>query len=130
MKKPEVYKCKICGLTIEVLTGCGCPSPVLCCGQPMNLMPEQTAEFKTEKHVPYPTSSGSGTKVVVGECMLHPMVDNHYIEWIEIENGAYVNRQYLKPGDAPSAEFYVPLQKGMIVREFCNVHGLWKYEVK
>jgi len=96
----------------------------------MNLMPEQTAEFKTEKHVPYPTASGNGTKVVVGESALHPMVENHFIEWIEIENGSYVNRQYLKPGDAPSAEFYVPLQKGMIVREFCNVHGLWKYEVK
>jgi len=96
----------------------------------MNLMPEQTAEFKTEKHVPYPTKTANGTNVVVGESALHPMVDNHYIEWIEIENGSYVNRKYLKPGDAPSAEFYVPLQKGMIVREFCNVHGLWKFEVK
>lgn len=130
MKKTEVYKCKICGLTIEVLTSCGCASPVICCGQPMNLMPEQTAEYKTEKHVPYPTQTENGTKVVVGESALHPMVDTHYIEWIEIENGPYVNRKYLKPGEAPSAEFYVPLKKGMVVREFCNVHGLWKFEVK
>ena len=42
----------------------------------------------------------------------------------EVINGDYVTRKYLKPGEKPEAEFYVSLQKGMIVRESCNIHGL------
>lgn len=129
MKKQEIYKCEICGLTLDVLTGCGCPQPVPCCGKPMTLMPEQTAEYKTEKHVPYPETIEGGTRVTVGKETAHPMTEEHHIEWIEIVNGPYVNRKYLNPGEAPAAEFYVSLKKGMVVREFCNVHGLWTFVV-
>lgn len=128
MKRSEIYKCAECGLTFEVTTGCNCP--VSCCGKEMKLMQAQTADFKQEKHVPYPEASGSGMRVTVGKEMPHPMLEAHHIEWIEVINGPYVNRRYLKPGEEPRADFYVPLQKGMIVREFCNIHGLWEYEVK
>ena len=93
-------------------------------------MEPQTAEFKYEKHVPYPEAKGDGMKVSVGKEMAHPMTEAHHIAWIEVINGAYVNRKYLKPGEAPEAEFFVPLQKGMIVREYCNIHGLWEFVVE
>ena len=128
MKRFDVYKCEDCGAVIDIAMDCDCtPS---CCGKEMKLLAPQTAEFKFEKHVPYPEAIDGGTRVSVGKEMAHPMTDAHYIVWIEIINGPYVNRKYLKPGEAPQAEFYVKLQKGMIVREYCNIHGLWEYVVE
>ena len=128
MNRSEIYKCPECGLTFEVTTGCGCT--VSCCGREMMLMKAQTADVSREKHVPYPESAGSGMRVTVGKETLHPMTEQHHIEWIEVINGPYVNRRYLKPGEEPRADFYVPLRKGMIVREFCNLHGLWEFTVE
>ena len=127
MKRLEIYKCEECGLVVEITTGCEC-TPT-CCGKEMKQMPPQTAEYKFEKHVPYPEAIDGGTRVLVGKETAHPMMEEHHIEWIEIINGPYVNRRYLKPGEKPMAEFHVALQKGMIVREYCNLHGLWEYVV-
>ena len=128
MNRLEIYKCDECGLVVEVTTGCNCST--VCCGKEMKLMSPQTAEFKFEKHVPYPEVRDNGMHVAVGKEMAHPMTEEHHIEWIEVINGPYVNRKYLKPGEKPEADFYVPLQKGMVVREYCNIHGLWEYTVE
>ena len=127
MERLEIYKCEVCGLVIEVTTGS--PSTPICCGKEMKRMVPQTAEYKFEKHVPYPEAIAGGTHVSVGKETAHPMTAEHHIEWIEIINGPYVNRKYLKPGEKPEADFHVPLQKGMVVREYCNIHGLWEYTV-
>ena len=68
----------------------------------------------------------SGYKVVVGE-VAHPMLDNHYIEWIELIADGITYRQYLTPGQAPEAEFCVQAEK-VTAREYCNLHGHWKAE--
>ncbi len=120
----EVYKCEK-GMVIEVLNGEACT--IECCGEAMELLAEQTADAATEKHVPIVEAIAGGMKVKVGS-VAHPMTEEHSIQWIEVINGDYVNRKYLKPGDAPEAVFYVPIQDGMIIREYCNVHGLWKNE--
>ncbi|MDD3117646.1 MAG: desulfoferrodoxin [Victivallales bacterium] len=123
--RTKVYKCSKSAFTVEVTNEAAeCAAPV-CCGEPMQLMQEQTADKTKEKHVPLLSGNGNGTKVVVG-CTPHPMTEEHYIEWIEVINGSYVNRKYLRPGDAPEAEFYVPLQENLIVRSYCNKHGLWR----
>jgi superoxide reductase len=121
-KRSEIYKCERCGQIVEVLNGA--VPPLHCCGAPMVQMEEQTADPATQKHVPILESTEQGIKVTVGSTA-HPMDEDHYIEWIEVINGDYINRKYLKPGDAPVAEFYVPNQEGLIVREYCNKHGLW-----
>ena len=128
MKRSEIWKCAECGLTFEVTDGCDCP--VTCCGREMKQMMPQTSDWKLEKHVPYPEAVNGGMRVTVGKETLHPMIEAHHIEGIEVINGPYVNRRYLKPGEEPRADFYVPLQKGMIVREYCNIHGLWEYVVE
>ena len=122
MKRNEIYKCHE-GMTVEILSDADCE--IKCCGEPVVLLEEQTADATTEKHVPIVESTEGGIKIVVGSTA-HPMTEEHYIMWIEVINGDYVNRKYLKPGDAPEAEFYVPNQSGMVVRSYCNVHGLWK----
>lgn len=121
-KRFQVYKCELCGNIIEVLHGDGA-HPV-CCGQAMTLLEEKTADAKTEKHVPVIEKTGNGFKVTVGST-LHPMADDHYIEWIEIIVDGKSYREYLKPGAQPAAFF--PVQgKSVTAREYCNKHGLWK----
>lgn len=120
--KKQVYKCEICGNVVEVLHAGG--GELVCCGQPMTLLNEQTADSTTEKHVPVIEQTENGYKVTVGST-LHPMVDAHYIEWIELIADGKSYRQFLKPGDEPVAHFCVDA-KTVSAREYCNVHGLWK----
>lgn len=118
----EVYKCDLCGNIVEVLHGGD--GELVCCGQPMNLMVENIVDAAKEKHVPVVEKTAAGIKVVVGST-LHPMEQKHYIEWIEVIADGKSFKQFLKPGDQPVAEFCV--QAGnVVVREYCNIHGLWK----
>ncbi len=121
-KRFGVYKCEICGNIVDVLHEGG--GELVCCGQPMNLLDEQTADSSVEKHVPVIERTDSGYKVTVGST-LHPMVEDHYIEWIELIADGKSYKHYLNPGDEPVADFCV--KAGQVsAREFCNKHGLWK----
>ena len=126
MKTNEVYRCSKCGLQMEVTSfGKGGVTAPVCCGIPMVLQQENTVDAAREKHVPVVEAREDGILVKIGE-VPHPMSAEHYIEWIDVINGNYVNRCYLKPGDLPQAAFYVPLSPKLIIRESCNIHGLWK----
>ncbi|MFZ5515040.1 MAG: desulfoferrodoxin [Candidatus Zhuqueibacterota bacterium] len=118
----QVYKCSVCGNIVEVVhTGAG---ELVCCGQPMKLLKENTTEASTEKHIPVIEKSGSKVTVTIGS-VEHPMEEKHYIEWIEVLADGKVYRKYLKPGDKPQAEFEITANK-IEAREYCNLHGLWK----
>jgi superoxide reductase len=118
----EVYKCEACGNIVEVLTGGA--GELVCCGEPMKLLKENTTDAAQEKHVPVIEKVDGGYKVKVGS-VAHPMEEKHYIEWIEVIADGQAYRQFLKPGGAPEAFF--PIQASSIVaREHCNLHGLWK----
>jgi superoxide reductase len=122
----EIYVCEKCNNTVEItIAGCGALN---CCGNEMKKYEAKTADQAIEKHVPVIESIDNGTLIKVGSTA-HPMEDDHYICWIEIINGSYVNRKNLAPGEKPEAAFYVKSAPGMIVREFCNKHGLWEYTV-
>ncbi len=123
-QKYEIYKCELCGNVVEVIhSGKG---QLVCCGQPMELLEEQTAEQAKEKHVPVIEETAEGIRVKVGS-VPHPMEEKHYIEWIEVITDQGSGKKFLRPGEAPEAEFedVQGLQK---VREYCNIHNLWKYE--
>ena len=121
-KKLEVYKCMACGNIVEVLHGAD--GELVCCGQPMKLMTESTADSTTEKHVPVIEKIDGGYKVTVGST-IHPMTDEHYIEWIELLADGKAYRQFLSPGQEPIATFNIEADT-VSAREYCNVHGLWK----
>ncbi len=118
----EVYKCEVCGNIVTVLHAGG--GTLFCCGKPMALLDEQTADASTEKHVPVIEKIAGGFKVTVGS-VPHPMTDEHFIEWIELLAGDASLVQFLKPGDAPEAVFKADATDAS-AREYCNVHGLWK----
>jgi len=124
-EKLQIYKCEVCGNIVEVLhEGKG---ELVCCGKPMTLMREKKYEEGKEKHLPIIEATDLGAKIKVGP-IPHPMEEKHYIEWVEIETDAKVYRKFLSPGDAPEAEFPVKAEKAKSVREYCNIHGLWKVD--
>jgi superoxide reductase len=91
----------------------------------MKLKEEQTKDASTEKHVPYIEKTSEGILVKVGQNQDHPMLDEHYIEWIELIADGESYRKYLKPGDKPQALFCITAES-VSAREYCNIHGLWK----
>jgi len=97
---------------------------LVCCGEPMELLPGKTTDVGQEKHVPVIARVADGIKVKVGD-VPHPMEEKHYIEWVEIVADGESCRKFLKPGDKPEALFAVKAQK-ISAREYCNVHGLWQ----
>jgi len=121
-ERQQIYKCEVCGNIVEVIhTGKG---QLVCCGQPMKLMVENTVDASKEKHVPVIEKVEGGFKVKVGG-VPHPMEDKHYIEWIQVIAGENSCRKFLKPGDAPEAVFEIKADQ-VQAREYCNLHGLWK----
>ena len=120
-----IYKCQHCGNIVEVFVEGA--APLFCCGQKMTYMEEKTADHSVEKHVPFIEKTPIGYKVKVGETTEHPMIEKHYIQWIElIVDNDLILRKYLKPGDKPEAEFCVAESNNVTAREYCNVHGHWK----
>lgn len=119
-----IYKCEVCGNMVEVVwEGAG---ELVCCGQPMKLLKENSVDASLEKHVPVAETEGDLLKVKVGSAA-HPMTEEHYIQWIEVLVGDKVCRASLKPGMAPEAVFKLPdgSQK-LVLRAYCNLHGLWQ----
>jgi len=117
----EIYKCDICGNIVEIThTGAGA---LVCCGEEMKLMVENTVDASREKHVPVFEAAAEGRTVKVGS-VPHPMEEKHYIEWIEVVADGKTCRQYLQPGDAPMRNFGFPSGE-VTARAYCNLHGLW-----
>jgi superoxide reductase len=122
--KLQIYKCPHCGNIVEVLQVGG--GQLVCCGEPMMLVTEDSVDASKEKHVPVIEKTNSGYKVTVGS-VAHPMEEKHYIEWIELLADGKAYRQFLNPGDVPEAFFNITVQT-VTAREYCNIHGLWKNE--
>ena len=121
-EKLEVYKCEACGNIVEVIHGGA--GELVCCGEPMKLMVENTVDAAKEKHVPVIEKVAGGVKVKVGS-VAHPMEEKHYIEWIEIIADGKAYRQFLKPAQKPEAVFMIEAAS-ITAREYCNLHGHWK----
>ena len=121
-EKLQIYKCEACGNIVEVLHGGG--GELVCCGEPMKLLVENTVDAAKEKHVPVIEKVDGGVKVSVGS-VAHPMEESHYIEWVEIIADGEAYRQFLNPGEAPEATFCIKADQ-ITAREYCNLHGLWK----
>lgn len=120
----EVYKCEVCGNMAEMIhTGGGQMS---CCGRLMKVTKENIEDAANEKHVPVIEKIEGGFKIKVGE-VDHPMMDKHYIEWIEVHTENKVYRKFLNPAEKPEAVFMVE-EEVLYARGFCNLHGLWKSE--
>ena len=116
--------CKHCGNIVEKVKDKGVP--VICCGEPMQELKAGVTDAAVEKHVPVYTVEGNYVHVVVGETK-HPMLEEHFIEWITLNTNQGIYRKQLNPGQEPVADFC--LCDGEYVEEvyaYCNLHGFWK----
>jgi len=120
----KFYKCAHCGQIVAIVENKPCP--VKCCGEAMQEIIPGTSDGAVEKHVPVYTVEGNVVSVTVGS-VEHPMLEEHYIQWIALQTKNGNQRVVLKPGDAPKAKF--ALLEGdevVAVYEYCNLHGLFK----
>lgn len=123
-KLRDLYKCSICGNVIEVVHT-GAPA-LVCCGKPMDKLEAKSEDMGNEKHVPVVEPiPGGGIAVKVGS-VDHPMEEKHFIRFIEVLTKDRVVRVELNPGEKPAAEFCAKMEDVLEVREYCNIHGLWK----
>ena len=120
----KFYKCAHCGQIIAKVKETAVP--VMCCGQPMDEIVAGTTDAAVEKHVPvYEINHGVAT-VTVGE-VEHPMLEEHYIEWIAVQTKEGFQIKPLAPGDAPKASFAMSLGDEIeAAYAYCNLHSLWK----
>jgi len=120
----KFYRCAHCGQIVAVVKKTGVP--VICCGQAMEEIIPGSVDASVEKHVPvYEVKDGIVT-VTIGS-VEHPMLPEHYIEWIAVQTRSGNQRKALKPGEAPKACFALCEGDSVeAVYAYCNLHGLWK----
>lgn len=120
----KFFRCEHCGNIIEMVEDKGVP--VVCCGQRMTELVAGTSDGAREKHVPVYEVKDNIVHVKVGE-IAHPMIPEHYIEWIVLQTKNGVQRKELNPGDKPEACFALcDGDEVEAVYAYCNLHGLWK----
>ena len=125
--KVKYYVCKHCGNIIEKVKDKGVP--VLCCGEAMQELKAGATGAAVEKHVPVYTVEGNHVHVVVGET-IHPMLEEHFIQFIILETKQGFQKKDLKPGEKPEALFALADgDEAVAAYEYCNLHGLWKAEI-
>lgn len=123
-KLRDLYKCSICGNVVEVVHT-GAPA-LVCCEKSMGKLEAKSEDTGNEKHVPVvEPATGGGISVKVGS-VEHPMEEKHFIRFIEVLTKDRVIRAELNPGEKPAAEFCTKPEDVLEVREYCNIHGLWK----
>lgn len=120
----KFYRCAHCGQIIAKVKDTSVP--VICCGEKMQEIVPGTTDAAVEKHVPVYEVKDQKLYVCVGS-VEHPMINEHYIEWIAVQTKNGNQRKALKPGDKPCAVF--PLlddDEVEAVFAYCNLHSLWK----
>ena len=120
----KFYRCEHCGNIITFVHSAGVP--VMCCGQKMTELVPGTTDGAAEKHVPVVEVQGSTVQVKVGS-VEHPMLPEHFIQFIAIETKHGSQIEYLQPGEKPQASFVLADGDQLVAAyEYCNLHGLWK----
>ena len=122
----KFYICKHCGNIIAFVKDSGVP--VVCCGEKMEEIIPCSTDAAVEKHVPAVCVEDNIVKVQVGT-VAHPMLPEHYIEWISIQTNYGNQRKVLEPGKEPAACFaLLPGEEVEAVYAYCNLHSLWVYK--
>ena len=120
----KLLRCPICGKMVAVIKDT--PVPTICCGRPMEVVNANTGDGAYEKHVPVVEVKGNEVFVKVGS-VDHPMLPEHYIEYVVLRTNKGNQRKALKPGELPHVKFQIEEGEEVLeVLEYCNLHGLYK----
>lgn len=123
-KEKKFYLCKHCGNLVGLINNAGVP--LVCCGEEMTELIPNTTDAAVEKHVPVIKGDAKNVVVEIGSAP-HPMIQEHFIEWVYIDTLKGGQRKELLPGDEPKVEFALTDDDKLLnVFAYCNLHGLWK----
>ena len=115
----KFYKCMHCGNIAVKVFDAGVP--LVCCGEKMVELVAGSQDAALEKHVPVVVNVGS---------VDHPMLEEHWIQFICLVTDKGYQIHPLAPGEAPHAEFVIAEgETPLKVYEHCNLHGLWVTEI-
>ena len=123
MNEPKFFRCNTCGNLMLAIYHSGV-TPV-CCGQKMEILESASVDAAREKHVPATVVEGDIVKVNIGS-VDHPMVPEHYIEWVYLLTKQGGQLKPLSAGEAPTLTFALA-EGDEVIRAYayCNIHGLW-----
>ncbi|MEG2646080.1 MAG: desulfoferrodoxin family protein [Clostridia bacterium] len=120
-----IKKCRKCGAIVKVINDCDCNNcGIKCCNENMEVLVPNSVDASIQKHIPVYEVIGDEILVKVN----HVMEKAHFIEWICLvdENNEYIIK--LNADQKAEAKFkYIP---GSVIYAYCNIHGLWKQDVK
>jgi superoxide reductase len=122
----KFYICEHCGNLVELIHSSGVQ--MVCCGSKMTLLEPATTDGSYEKHVPIVSVIGNTVTIEVG-ASAHPMIPDHFIQWIYLETDKGCHRKHLIPGEVAIATFTLNEETPIAAYEYCNIHGLWKKEI-
>ena len=122
----KFFVCKHCGNMVETIKNTDVP--MMCCGEKLFELVPNTVEASVEKHLPVVTVSGDAISIQVGN-VLHPMEVAHHIVFLYVETECG-GRKCLKIGEEPKLSLSFSNEKPIAVYAYCNLHGLWKTEIK
>ena len=123
MSSAVFYRCEECKNIVALINNGG--GTLTCCGHAMTALVANSTDAAKEKHVPVVNRENGELVVTVGST-LHPMLPEHYIEWIALVTEDKIDLRYFKPGEEPQVKF-AEVQAGSVYA-YCNLHGLWKTE--
>lgn len=127
MCEQKFFRCKHCGNLVGLINNAGVP--MTCCDEPMEELVANSVEAATEKHIPEVSVHDRLVHVQIGS-VIHPMLDEHYIEFIYLQTEKGGQRKCFKPGETPSVMFVLDHDAPVAVFAYCNIHGLWKTDLK
>ena len=125
--KHKFFVCKHCGNMVGLIDNKGVP--LTCCGEKMTELVPNTVEASNEKHLPDVTVSRDSISVQVGS-VPHPMEEAHHITFVYVESENGGQRKNLKVGKEPKVSFSFINDKPTATYAYCNLHGLWKAEIR
>lgn len=126
MSKLGFYVCKDCDFEVQVIRSGACEPN--CFTDSLTYLEPNTKEAATEKHIPEVTVDGNTLTVQIGS-VIHPMSEEHNIEWIYVETEKGGQMKHLKTTEEPKAVFSIVDDKALKVYAYCNLHGLWVKEL-
>lgn len=98
-------------------------------GSAFDMLDETTAEGAGEKHLPVAEKEGTEIIVSVGS-VLHPMSEEHSIEWVYLETSQGGQIKPLKHTEEPKVKFALAEgETAVAAYAYCNLHGFWKTEI-
>ena len=120
----KFFICETCGKIVAIVKDTRVP--LMCCGSKMKELIPGTTDASTEKHVPVYTVEGNIVTVTVGS-VEHPMIEEHYIQWVSLQTKQGNQRKILQPGQEPKVCFAIcDGDEVEAVYAYCNLHSLWK----